>query len=36
MTGVTGWRPSRGVRQLFGDLQRWMLSDERRLRPILA
>ena len=31
-----GWRPRRGVRELFADLHTWMVSDESRLRPILA
>jgi CDP-paratose 2-epimerase len=35
ITGLLGWRPTRGVRQLFADLKQWMVSDEKRLRPIL-
>ena len=31
-----GWRPRLGVRKLFEDLNRWMIADESRLRPILA
>ncbi len=35
VTDLLGWRPTRGVRQLFADLKQWMVSDEKRLRPIL-
>lgn len=36
VTSLLGWRPTHGVRQLFADLQQWMVSDEKRLRPILV
>jgi CDP-paratose 2-epimerase len=36
LTRLTGWRPTRGVRQIFADLHDWMRSDEQRLKPILA
>jgi CDP-paratose 2-epimerase len=36
ITRALGWKPTRSVRDVFADLQKWMLADERRLRPILA
>jgi CDP-paratose 2-epimerase len=36
ITGMIGWRPTRGVRQILGDLYDWMRRDEHRLRPILG
>jgi CDP-paratose 2-epimerase len=35
LTQLLGWRPTRSVKQLFADLQGWMIDDETRLRPIL-
>ena len=36
VTAAVGWRPTRGVAQVFGDLYDWMRADEARLRPILG
>ena len=36
VTSALGWRPSRGVREILGDLYDWMRADEARLRPILV
>ncbi|HEX7939736.1 MAG TPA: NAD-dependent epimerase/dehydratase family protein [Gemmatimonadaceae bacterium] len=36
LTKVVGWRPTRGVQQVFSDLYEWMRADESRLKPILA
>jgi CDP-paratose 2-epimerase len=36
LTGLTGWRPRRDVRQVLLDLEEWMTADARRLKPILA
>jgi CDP-paratose 2-epimerase len=36
LTNLIGWRPTRGVRQIFSDLHDWMRADEKRLKPILA
>jgi CDP-paratose 2-epimerase len=36
LTQLTGWRPTRDVKQIFGDLHEWMTSDAQRLKPILA
>jgi CDP-paratose 2-epimerase len=36
LTNLLGWRPTRGVKQIFADLYEWMRADEQRLKPILS